>query len=203
MTNEARVLTLIGHDPGSQNYGISVVRVKLPEIIEGTVKNSQLQELPSLSFSILYAGKLKTTFTTLKNSNLAKKEIVGFRKEIKGLVKKFKPDVQIAERYMSRRMGGVTIELVNMLLGALRVYAEADKVPLRMIPASQWKNEIKRKGIDLKEVYKTNKKAKRTAHELDAVLIAIYGAFKLMKIKPYNLKNPDKFIDAVLHKLGG
>lgn len=195
-TKNARIATILAHDPGSHNYGVAVVRI---QIDEGLGTKDVIDRVP---FSLVYAGRMKSIFTSIKDSRLARQELDSFNKELHGIYEKFRPDVQIAERFMSRRMGGVTIELVNMLLGSLRVYSEQNNIPLRLIPASQWKNELKRRGVDLKDLYKKAKSIKRTPHELDAAFIAVYGAFKLMKVKPFNVRNPTNLAGAVLHKLG-
>jgi hypothetical protein len=123
--------------------------------------------------------------------------------EILEITKEFKPDAIIAERYMSRRMGGTTIELVNMALGALRVFCITNDVYLRMIPASQWKNELKRRGVDLKLLYKQVRMAnKKTPHEVDAVFIALYAYFIRMGAKAFEVEDPIQLGDAVVKKIG-
>lgn len=195
-TSESQTVTILAHDPGSHNYGIAVIRVELPEDPDRKVL------LKGLGFSVLYASKMEHSFTTLKDAALADREMIAYLNELEGLRRKYNPDLQIAERYMSRRMGGVTIELVNMLLGTLRVFSLRRGIPIRLIPASQWKNELKRREVDLKEVYKEAKREhKRTPHEVDAVMIGLYGAFSLMKLKAFSVEDPHRLVNSVLHKL--
>lgn len=111
------------------------------------------------------------------------------------------PEAHIAERFMSRRMGGVTIELVNMTIGILRCVCLRTGKPIKLIPASQWKNELKRRGVLLPEVYKKAKSYKVSAHEVDASLIALYGVFLRLGHKPFDVPDVNSLMEAVLMKL--
>jgi Holliday junction resolvasome RuvABC endonuclease subunit len=176
-----RSFTLLAHDPGSKNYGYAVLEVTATAL--PLTKKSQ--QMAKLKVKLLEVSKVKSQFSTLKDASLATKEMQSYRRELRRVIRDHRPVVQIAERYMSRRMGGVTIELVNQMIGVLRVEAEAARTPIKLIPASQWKNELKRNGVDLDVLYKLAKTFKRSPHETDATMIGLYGAFVLMRCKPF------------------
>ena len=173
---------IIAHDPGSVNYGYAILEFAAEE---------NTSSIEQLSFSVLHVGKMKSLMSTLKKSGLAEKEMRALIEEMSSLIDKWKPSVQIAERFMSRRMGGVTIELVNMELGALRVLSVQRGIPLKMIPASQWKNELARRGVELKDaegkrgMYWESKEHGISPHELDAVWIGIYGMYSLLGARAF------------------
>jgi hypothetical protein len=132
---------------------------------------------------------------------LVESELKAYVEEVQDIEREFLPQAHIAERYQSRRFGGVTIELVNMTLGALRHHGYTYGSPIKLIPASQWKNELKRRGVLLQDVYRAAKVFKYSDHEVDAVFIALYGACYVAKIKPYNFEDMKSFVGAVLYKL--
>jgi hypothetical protein len=187
-------LRILAHDPGSSNYGISVIEAEIPT-----------SQPTNLKFKILDFWKVNSTLQSLKLTKRSKrtkkeksksislspgKELMEYFAEVQHATHAYNIDLQIAERYMSRRMGGVTIELVNMELGVLRTLCMLQDTPLRMIPASQWKNEAARNGINLEQIYKEVKPFKVSPHEVDAVMIGLYGFYSLNKWKPYSNKNP-------------
>jgi hypothetical protein len=97
-------------------------------------------------------------------------------------------------------MGGVTIELVNIMLGAL--ITNFASVETKVLPASQWKNELKRRGVDLESVYAAYKGVRITPHAIDASMIGCYAAYILSGLKPYDGDFvPEHVIEAALiHK---
>ena len=192
-----REFVLLASDPGSKNYGYSVLSVKATAV----PLNKKVNQMKKLIVTLLEVGVIKSKLTSLKDVSLAGRELMAYRKELRSIAKRHQTTFQIAERYMSRRMGGVTIEIVNQLIGALRVEAQIIGNPLKLIPSSQWKNELKRRGVDLDIKYKDAKKVKRTPHELDATLIGVYGAFALMRCKPYEVKDPIALVDGLIKKL--
>lgn len=189
-------VTIVGHDPGSKNYGIAAIKFVRPE-----VENFK-DPIKALSFSLVMVRKMQHCLTDLKDSTKSDKELRKYLEEVQEVERSVLPQAHIAERYMSRRMGGVTIELVNMTLGALRHHGYTYGSPIKLIPASQWKNELKRRGVLLPEVYKEAKAFKYSDHEVDAVFIALYGACVVSKVKPYNFEDVGKFVSAVVAKMG-
>jgi hypothetical protein len=91
----------------------------------------------------------------------------------------------IGERYQSRRMGGTTIESVNIMIGVTLAFCRQNSLPCKFIPASQWKNEMSRNAISLEEIYQGVKPVRITPHAVDASSIGEYGAYHLVGLKPF------------------
>jgi hypothetical protein len=157
--------------------------------------------LRSLSFRILHTRKLGNCFTELKHPTEIRDETISYINEVSAIVREYDVDFMIAERYQSRRMGGTTIELVNMMLGTLRGIACVKNTPLKVMPASQWKVPLGNKGFDLEGLYKEAKVYKVSDHEVDACFIALYGAFTLMRRKPFFMTNVQSLGEGVLRDL--
>lgn len=141
---------MLGHDPGSRNYGIALVG-----LVDDKVK--------------VYANSVLTRpIDNLVSFNASR---VAYLKEIAEWVRLKKPDGMIAERFQTRGNGGPLIEMVSSMLGLLG--GTYPKIPMKLTIASAWKNKVqKRFDVDLREIYKEIAVA---PHQLDAALIAIYG----------------------------
>lgn len=153
------MITVLGIDPGSVNAGYAIVRVR----VKGKRSEYKLEE----------CGKLKHLLKDLKKPH--KKELKAHVKEVRALVKKYKVDYVLVERYMTRGIKGSTIEAVNQMLGALEIGLTQE---ITQIPAAVWKNQVNRK-FDLKEFYAT---VPVEPHEVDAVLQAVWLAGKKLEV---------------------
>ncbi len=163
---------LLGHDPGRAHYGIAAIEV-----------NSLTGRT-----SILQCGEIRNTIQGIarnfNNSRLA------FIKELKEWVEEFNPDAQVLERFMTRGIGGTLIEEVGITIGTVttrfRRRADGTPMPFKLLPASQWKNDFNQKApIELKDFYKM---VRISPHQIDAALIARYGAqIALKKELPFDL----------------
>jgi len=150
-------LTILGADPGKNNFGYSIVKVKFE---------------PPFRYQIAKTGLVKNVVYDLTKGVRAQSK--AFRKEVGSILKEYEVDVLIAERYQNRgRMMGNTIELVNYMLGVMDSLRTQDFV---LITASQWKNAFNR-HYDLKEFYK---EIPMIPHRIDAALIAIYGSYQYL-----------------------
>lgn len=176
---------ILACDPGSSNYGYSVLEC---DLAKGHTPVVMIKRF----------GCLHNTVRDLKSNH--RKQLRAYRDSLKDIVDSYGVTHIIAERYMSRRMGGVTIELVNIMIGAM--LQQFLDLSTKVMPASQWKNELKRKGIDLEEVYAEYKDKKITPHAIDASMIGCYGAYILSDLKPYEGEfSPQRVIDgALLHE---
>lgn len=188
-------MTLAGHDPGTKNYGLAVVRFQKPS------QRRSDGAVTSFAFSLLEVRLVENCLLGLKDVKLANQELSAYSGEMRALTAKHKPDAHVAERYMSRRMGGTTIELVNMTLGVLRLHGQDTNAPVKMVPASQWKNELKRRDVELERVYLSAKAYGYSNHEVDAVFIALYGACLLSRMKPFGFEDVGAFVASVVKKL--
>jgi len=180
---------LLAHDPGTANYGIAVISFDLSK------KNFDIK--------IHYSSRLVSTFRGISQGTNLHTNTHDYLQEVQVLLKAYPIDIQIAERFMMRTAGGaLTIELVNQMLGALRLLCCQRKQPIKLIPSSQWKNPLKRLEVDLPSVYKSLVGV--TAHQLDAALIGVFGICTLAKIKPFSMPGFASVLKSVidqLHKL--
>ena len=143
---------ILAADPGTRNYGVACVGTKGDKV--EVVANSLLTN-PITQLTAGYQNQRSL-----------------FRNELNQWFDLYDPNIVIAERFQTRGNGGPTIELVssmNALLGVIRA-----KLPVKYIPASQWKVAFNRRWGDdyLKGMYED---CLTTPHQLDAVLIGIYG----------------------------
>lgn len=143
---------ILACDPGIRNFGIACVGVKGDKV---DVIANALLEKPITQFTAGYVEQRRA-----------------FSLELRRWFNLYEPDLVIAERFQTRGNGGPTIELVsamNALLGVINA-----KLPVKYIPASQWKVAFNRRWGDdeLKSMYVD---CMTTPHPLDAALIGVYG----------------------------
>lgn len=105
---------------------------------------------------------------------------------IRNLIETHEVTHLIVERYMSRRMGGITIEAVNLMIGGLLEICTEKGVYFRCIPSSQWKNAANRaKEGFLEGEYQFGKSAKVTNHTIDATMIGLFALGLMRNEEPY------------------
>lgn len=143
--------TILSCDPGTRNFGISVVRFKLNPF----------------RYKVLYNGMLQNTINDLTGD--LTKSFSSYKSEIRKLKNKYKVDYICAERFMTRGLKGTTIECVCVMLALLSQIGVKD---FRFITASQWKNAWN-KFHDLNTFYDV---CPCETHQIDAVNIGLYGA---------------------------
>jgi len=155
-------LRILSLDPGTYNYGYSII-----EVYEDG------------DWSLLKSGRIHTTLKVM-NSGM-RDQSSGYAGVIRSLVRDHFITHVIAERYMSRRMGGTTIECVNAMLGITMAVCDQLRVFLKVIPSSQWKNEAGRRNeFLLEDMYQSGKENRITPHTIDAVMIGLYGKSVVM-----------------------
>lgn len=166
--NQSKKFHLIGLDPGSKNFAYSIIEVETYITPKGT----------TLKVKPIETGLLSKTISSMRN---AKSELRSFLSDLEFLISRKDLAVQglIVEQFQSRGVGTSLLEKVNVMIGAILThfyYLDID-----FFSASAWKRSVKT-VIDLDFEYK---RITCTPHELDSTYIGIYGAFKLLKIKPY------------------
>jgi len=124
MSTSRETAVILALDPGTSNYGYAVL------------------EFDSNRMRLLQAGRLHKTIRSM-NSEIVS-QVAEYSSAIQSLIRERRVTHLIAERYMSRRMGGVTIECVNSMIGILLEIGRRNKLSTKLIPASQWKNEANR-----------------------------------------------------------
>jgi Holliday junction resolvasome RuvABC endonuclease subunit len=181
-TSSARKRTLratfLSFDPGTSNHGYAVVKATL-----------HLRSPPT-QVQVLRFGRIHDTIRDLKLG--VRLQVLGYKKILRKLTLEYQPTHFVAERYMSRRMGGTTIESVNLMLGAA-LGEFSPRIPVKVIPASQWKNEAKRQGIDLLALYAFAKEyGGITDHAVDAMMIGVYALSAASRNKPFADFTPEQ-----------
>jgi len=101
--------------------------------------------------------------------------------EIQQLIEEFSVTHLIAERFMSRGMKGLTIELVNAMLGILLNSWKGRRGTFKLVTAAQWKNEWNRNS-DLTTFYGM---CNCEVHQVDAIGIGLYGIDHWFNRKPF------------------
>lgn len=173
-------ITLVGLDPGKNNFGFSVVKVKFE---------------PPFRYKVVTTGLVENVVYDLTKG--IRFQSRPFKKEVSSLLRSNGADVLIAERYQNRgRMMGNTIELVNYMLGVMDSLRVQDYV---VITASQWKNAFNR-HYDLKEFYK---EIPLVPHRVDATLIALYGAHQYLdeSSKQFDFLSDDKSVQTLRDRI--
>lgn len=163
-------VVIFAHDPGTKNYGYSLVKVCFGKKLKVEVLET------GISPAAVY--DLKTNDKTTPKLRVSE-----FLKWVKKYKRKYKFDYIVAERFMTRGGSsmGTTIECVGIMCGAM--IATMDNVQL--VTAAQWKNIVNR-TVDLKALYKNKEYYLGEPHELDATLMAIYKAGQLLGVvDPY------------------
>lgn len=190
-------ITILSCDPGTKNFASALVT--------GTMKKGKLR------FKIHGTRVMEKTVLSLVDEPA--NQMAQFIGEVEDIIDRtgLTPEALYMERFQSRGNGGTTIECINFMLGTM-VYHFRDRCPVSLLTAATWKNRVNRYLI-LKESYKAYglqlKASPKTAHELDAVLIGMYGICRHFGINDfdcfddsegdaeYNMKF-DKFMDYFL-----
>lgn len=193
-------LRILAFDPGQKNCSVALIEY-----------DSSKTPLQLKDIKIVFHGLLPSDATALvvKKSSTLSLQIKSLQQLLEQLKREWKPTHVILERYMTRGFGGGgnTTEVINILIGCILCSRIA---PTKLIGASMWKNEVKRnriaQGLEEKvgkhtcnrtEVYEGFEVAKGqtpvSAHQVDACMIAVYGLFKLLGLKPFKGFNFDAY----------
>ena len=176
-------LRLLSFDPGKIHFAYSF---------------TEFQNTPKeLKYKILDHGQLTKPFDDLTGPEVLQRG-KEFQKEIRALVKKFKADYIIAERYMVRgRFNGGLAEYINVMLGLLMGVGVDNML---MIPAAQWKNRwnANAQGLELDKMYKV---LPYEPHQFDAAMIGFYGAAYWAEIPYYEVLNTKAGTEKLLKQM--
>lgn len=166
-------MIVLSFDPAKNTFGYAV------------------QEITARSCKLFEYGMLQHTVKDLTGQ--PKVEVREYISTVNGLVREFKADVIIAERFMSRgRFSGNTGEIVGILLGA--VCAATPVRDVRLITSAQWKNALNRKMGEKKGLERLYGCCGITHHELDAIFIGRYGSAEYLSVAPFSTFNEKKFL---------
>lgn len=176
-------MRVLSCDPGKSNFAFSFTEFQNTE--------------KELKFNIVEHGKIANVFDDLTGPEVRERGML-FQKEIRALVRKYKADYIIAERYMVRgRFNGGLAEYINIMLGLLMGVGVSNML---MIPAAQWKNRFNANsyGLVLDELYKA---VPYEPHQLDAAMIGFYGAAFWSQVPFYEVLETKKGVDTLLKQM--
>lgn len=156
-------VTVLSLDPGVTNCAWAV----LDSGRSGAVK-------------LLATGMIQNTVREF-TGDAVRESSARFTNEIQQLVEEYSVTHLIAERFMSRGMKGLTIELVNAMLGILINGWKGRRGTLKLVTAAQWKNEWNRNS-DLTAFYA---ECDCEVHQVDAIGIGLYGIDHWFNRKPF------------------
>jgi hypothetical protein len=172
---------VVGIDPGIVNMAVSIMDIKVPA--EELHKFKRLKHEPQgFNVKVIKTGLLKNPMFEINKDVVVQNRL--FSQEIARIIEKYRPTMLCAERFQNRgfRAGGIQIEVVNLMLGAIASMPHFDQeVELKLVSPIVWKAAIKRQ-FDLKAYYKL---CRFPVHEFDSTLIGMYGALVHLKMKPF------------------
>lgn len=159
----AKPLVVAGWDMGSKNTAASVIHV----YSKGSVI-SRIERISSEMITPLINDLTQKNYWT---SHLQ------FAKAFLTWLKKYKPDVVMAERFISRGLRGSIGEKVTMMLGIMAEICRRKKIQFILVSAQSWKNTFCRRHFSkdkLEAMYLAVRK--KNAHLVDSFLIAVFAA---------------------------
>jgi Holliday junction resolvasome RuvABC endonuclease subunit len=181
-------MVVLGIDPGTQNMGYSVFEVRETSLYFfeiGQITSTITNLTPNKQFKkITKAERLKASKKKVK---LLKKDRpfqppldIGAKRFIKvssSILKEYKPDCAVIERFQSRGLKGSTIECVSIMIGIMIRECFYRKISLRLLIASQWKNRVNQ-FLNLDSFYLETAKLGFTPHETDSMCMPLYHLFE-------------------------
>jgi Zn finger protein HypA/HybF involved in hydrogenase expression len=148
-------LIVLSLDPGTSNFGVAVTKLY--------GNTAVIKSVP------LESRMLVNTFSSINSHDLKYKKRL-FLKEISSLIKKYKPDIVVMERFQSRGFSVNSNEIVNIMISLIIGLRSLRKINVKIVPPSGWKKRVNM-VFNLKEEYKKIS-GTLTPHQLDAMLIA-------------------------------
>lgn len=189
---------ILACDPGKTNFAYAVM--------EYDPAASKRKSIPV--GRVVQRGIIHSTLNDMTSTTAVSRDTAVFRGAINQILAGRTVNAVIAERYMLRRgAGGNTIELVNQMIGMLRCL----EAPIRMIPASQWKNAANSSGHDLEAFYKEANAGSSvkvldptriTVHECDAAHIGTYLILEELGLPFDNFDIASSVLDATCVHIG-
>lgn len=156
----------LGVDPGKENFAL----VMLDDA--GRVCHAQM---------------LEETISSMKAKDADMRP--RYRKAMRILLRRLRPDVVMSEQFAARRFGTQSSEVVNLMLGALSAITDYLRIEDRTTLPSTWKNALG-KLTDLDELYAYAKSLGMPPHPVDALCLATFsrGNFSFTQTAVRSLK---------------
>lgn len=169
----------IGCDPGTNNYGYSIlsydgskIKITTCGILHAVINNlTNKEQKPPKS------KRRKTKHVAGRPPFMSLLDI--FYKDWKRVFKEVTPAIITAERFQSRGFGGPTIEHVGMMNGVLATLAYQKNVPINLIMAASWKHHVN-KYSDLEEIYRL---LSIPPHLVDSAYIGLCGLISITDLE--------------------
>ena len=171
----------LGFDPGTKHFGWAAV--------------SGHHRL------VLANGLFKHPLSSLKKNEAAKSMLL-FNAETRALFDEWRPECIAIERFLPRPGANISItEPINIAVGTLSSmfpfgYKGVEHPATYMPTPAQWKAAYEANSVvALEDTYKT---CRVTPHQLDASLLALYGAAEERGEEPFvNLRRKSEWIDLI------
>jgi Holliday junction resolvasome RuvABC endonuclease subunit len=155
-----RIVTRIGLDPGTRNFGVYVGRWR--------VNKDKLEYISSSKFM------LDTTVDALVDATI-EQQSRDFIESVETRLLSYKPDVITIERYMARGLKSVTGEAVSVMIGLLLGICQQRDIKVHLTNAATWKNKVNRQlkpeDYSLNQLYTDLKDIEN--HLVDAFFLSI------------------------------
>ncbi|QJT71070.1 hypothetical protein GR11A_00032 [Vibrio phage vB_VcorM_GR11A] len=200
----SEVYRVLSFDPGKYNFAYSYTEHK---VSGGRVKTR-----------VLETGLMQVPLDKLDDAEFSR-QCYDFKVEFTGMLRRFSREfgeinLITLERYMGRgTMVGTTIEVCGIMIGLITsaVHDRGLAASIQLVTSAIWKNAFNRINTDAQEELGKKKTTqylhlsynlcRTSAHELDAVLIGLYGAYKYFGKKPYETQASEKERDRLLSKV--
>lgn len=184
-------MIILGLDPGSANFGYSVVqRGKRMCILEFGQIDDTVKNLTAKSQKPPKSRKKDGPIPPLKDG------MFRFLSVIEVLFNQYPIEELNAERFQTRGIKGKSTELVSFMLGMLGLYCRQKNIKFNVTIAGTWKNRVNR-CWPLDDLYVFGKELGLSPHEIDAILI---GMTRGGRVNPPSLENMKTLLKMVVAK---
>lgn len=139
----------MGMDPGADNFAVVVLDDR----------------------QVVHARMVRNPIKTMKREH--NEQRATFRKEVRWLLRKFKPDQLLVEQFAVRGFGTQLTEVIGIMIGCVLMACDYCGTDPHTTMASTWKQAARRK-FDLDAAYERAKKLRLAPHVVDALCIALF-----------------------------
>jgi len=162
---KAYMINILSCDPGSKNFGWSV--------LSGKLENGRI------TFKIKANGMCPCPVSQVKGSKALQEDCAAFQDWFESIVTEYNIDAVCAERFMARGLLGALGEYVGIMMGIMIAsLRRLGNKPMKIFPAATWKNAVKRNTNDKEFLTQMYKDACVVPHQLDAALIGVWTLYQ-------------------------
>ena len=156
-------LVVAGWDMGSKNTAASVIHVYSKGPVISRIERISSEMITPLINDLTQTGEASAFFQ--------------FTKAVLKWINKYKPDIVMCERFISRGLRGSIGEKVTYMLGIIATICRRKNIKFILVSAQSWKNTFCRRHFSkdkLEAMYLAVRK--KNAHLVDSFLIAVFAA---------------------------